>query len=171
LIFSDAAVVATPAQRVVSGLEHLEGRSVVILADGAVHRPLTVEQGAVTLDYPATVAVVGLPYTAVLEPTWVESPDVAGWSKAGKKRIHRVVSEFWKSAGMEISTDGGASWQPMETRAAGELMDGPRALFTGLREDFVDGRSDRQISCIVRSADPLPMLVQSLHIRYQIDAK
>jgi hypothetical protein len=161
----------TPAESTISGLDHLEGEEVVILADGSVHRPVTVSGGAITLDYPVTKAVVGIPYTALLEPTWLESPDVAGFSKAGKKRIHRIITELWKTAGVELSVDNGATWKPMETRAVSDLMDSNRTLITGLREEFVRGSTSRQISCILRSADPLPMLLQSLHIRYQIDAK
>jgi hypothetical protein len=161
----------TPAESTIDGLDHLEGEEVVILADGSVHRPLTVTGGEVTLDYSVTKAVVGIPYTAVIEPTWLESPDVAGFSKAGKKRIHRIITEMWKTAGTEISVDNGATWKPMETRTLADLMDANRTLITGLREEFVGGSTARQISCILRSKDPLPMLLQSLHIRYQIDAK
>jgi hypothetical protein len=160
-----------PAESTITGLSHLEGEEVVILADGSVHRPLTVASGAITLDYSVTKAVIGLPYTATIEPTWLESPDVAGFSKAGKKRIHRIITEMWKTAGTEISVDNGATWKPMETRTLADLMDANRTLITGLREEFVNGSTARQISCILRSADPLPMLLQSLHIRYQIDAK
>jgi hypothetical protein len=160
-----------PAESTIIGLSHLEGEEVVILADGSVHRPVTVSGGAITLDYPVTKAVVGIPYTALLEPTWLESPDVAGFSKAGKKRIHRIITELWKTAGVELSVDNGATWKPMETRAVSDLMDSNRTLITGLREEFVGGSTARQISCILRSKDPLPMLLQSLHIRYQIDAK
>ena len=163
--------VIEPANSTVTGLAHLEGEKVVILADGAVHRPLTVVDGLINLDYVATVAVIGLPYTAILEPTWLESPDVAGWSKAGKKRIHRIVSSFWNTAGVELSTDDGSTWTPMETRLSNDTMDSNRPLITGVREDFVGGSTARQISVVLRSRDPLPMMLQSLHIRYQIDAK
>jgi hypothetical protein len=161
----------TPAESSISGLDHLEGEEVVILADGSVHRPVTVSGGAITLDYSVTKAVIGLPYAAVIEPTWLESPDVAGFSKAGKKRIHRIITELWRTAGVELSVDNGATWKPMETRSVSDLMDSNRVLITGLREEFVGGSTARQISCILRSKDPLPMLLQSLHIRYQIDAK
>jgi hypothetical protein len=161
----------TPAESTIDGLDHLEGEEVVILADGSVHRPLTVASGEITLDYSVTKAVIGLPYTAVIEPTWLETPEVAGFSKAAKKRIHRIITEMWKTAGTEISVDNGVTWKPMETRSTADLMDANRTLITGLREEFVGGSTARQISCILRSKDPLPMLLQSLHIRYQIDAK
>jgi hypothetical protein len=163
--------VITPAEATIAGLEHLEGEQVTILADGSVHRPLTVSGGEITLDYSVTKAVIGMPYTATLEPTWLESPDVASFSKAGKKRIHRIITEMWKTAGTEISVDNGVTWKPMETRSIADRMDANRVLITGLREEFVGGSTSRQISCILRSRDPLPMLLQSLHIRYQIDAK
>ena len=49
-----------------SGLDHLEGRQVAVLADGGVVNGLTVLDGSVTLPAPASEIVVGLPFQAQL---------------------------------------------------------------------------------------------------------
>lgn len=51
----------------ISGLGHLEGRRVAILADGAVMTPRVVTSGAITLDSPSGVVHVGLPYRAHIQ--------------------------------------------------------------------------------------------------------
>lgn len=55
-----------------SGLDHLEGKSVAIRADGAVQPAKTVSSGSITLDTPAGEVVVGLPYTWTCELVGLE---------------------------------------------------------------------------------------------------
>lgn len=57
----------TPATTI-SGLAHLEGKEVAVLADGSPVEGLAVESGSITLPYPASVVHVGLPYTSILAP-------------------------------------------------------------------------------------------------------
>lgn len=52
---------------IVTGLEHLEGMTVVIKVDDAVHPDKVVSSGQVTLDYDGTLAIVGLSYTSRLK--------------------------------------------------------------------------------------------------------
>jgi hypothetical protein len=69
-LFLDAALSGeNPAGASVwSGLEHLEGRAVSILADGLATGPKIVQGGAVTLDAPARRVQIGLPFAHVVEP-------------------------------------------------------------------------------------------------------
>ena len=53
----------------VTGLSHLEGKTVQIVADGSVHPDLVVSSGALTLNYAATDIKVGLKYVSKLTPT------------------------------------------------------------------------------------------------------
>ena len=53
----------------VTGLEHLEGKEVSILANGRVHPKRTVVDGSITLDKNFNYIVVGLPFTSRLIPT------------------------------------------------------------------------------------------------------
>lgn len=51
----------------ISGLTHLEGQTVKVLADGKVHPDCTVSSGAITLNYAVVKAQVGLAYTSKFE--------------------------------------------------------------------------------------------------------
>src|SRR6185437_15071263 len=48
----------------VTGLDHLEGQTVSVLADGGVVDGLVVSSGSITLPYSASKIHVGLPFTS-----------------------------------------------------------------------------------------------------------
>ena len=54
-------------ETVFSGLDHLEGEAVAVLADGNEITGLTVSGGSITLDREASVVHVGLAYTPAIE--------------------------------------------------------------------------------------------------------
>ena len=55
------------ARNVISGITWLEGKTVSILADGAVHPQKVVSDGSITLDQASSVVHVGLPYESDLQ--------------------------------------------------------------------------------------------------------
>ncbi len=63
---------------VISGLDHLEGQTVVALANGNVVRGLTVASGSVTLPNAATKVHIGLPMTAALQTLDLDMGNVQG---------------------------------------------------------------------------------------------
>jgi hypothetical protein len=73
----------------VSGLNHLEGMEVSILADGGVVEQQTVTNGAVTLPAPTSQIVVGLPFTAQLQTLYL---DVAGVNPTVQGRRIQIPS-------------------------------------------------------------------------------
>jgi hypothetical protein len=60
----------------ISGLSHLEGLTVSILADGATHPDKTVSSGSITLDRSASDVKIGLGYTSLLKTMRI---DAAEW--------------------------------------------------------------------------------------------
>jgi hypothetical protein len=76
----------------VTGLSHLEGKTVSILADGAVMTPRVVSGGAVTLDAPATVVVVGLGFTTQLWTMRLDTGEGPGGTIQGRRKNTGDVS-------------------------------------------------------------------------------
>jgi hypothetical protein len=74
-----------------SGLEHLEGQTVTILADGATHADKVVSGGSITLDRAATSIVVGFKYEATMKTMRVEAGAADGTSQGKTKRITNIV--------------------------------------------------------------------------------
>tara|TARA_R110000803_G_scaffold7953_1_gene25558 strand:- start:429 stop:1094 length:666 start_codon:yes stop_codon:yes gene_type:complete len=82
----------------VSGLAHLEGKTVQITADGAVHPDLVVSSGAITLNYTASDIKVGLKYVSKLTPTRPGQNAGAGTTLGKKKRWNEIFARLEKSA-------------------------------------------------------------------------
>lgn len=67
-----------------SGLDHLEGQSVSIVADGKVQNNKTVSSGTITLDAPAQNVTIGLAYTHKIEPLPPSILSPTGGAKAAR---------------------------------------------------------------------------------------
>ena len=81
---------AQPAARV-TGLDHLEGCTLSVLADGSPVEGCVVRGGSIELPYAASVVQAGLPYASVLAPLPVESDTQQG-STLGQGRSHGFCS-------------------------------------------------------------------------------
>lgn len=143
-----------------SGLEHLEGKRVGILADGAVQAERTVADGRITLDGPASVVTVGLPYAADLETMPVEVAGEGGSSVGRKKYINAVNVLFRDTVtarvGCSFSRLEEVRWRTTEPygRAPG--------LYSGVHRVIVPERARNMAGVCVRSDAPLPMTVLAI---------
>lgn len=67
-IFVDSAITYSGAATTsITGLSHLEGATVSVLADGSPHADVTVTGGAITLTRAVTKAQIGFKYTSILQ--------------------------------------------------------------------------------------------------------
>jgi hypothetical protein len=89
-----------------TGLSHLEGRTVRILADGGQLADRVVADGAVTLDRPVSSAIVGLPIRAYVENLPAELTTSTGSTKGSKKSSTSLLVEYVDAAGGELSING-----------------------------------------------------------------
>lgn len=153
----------------ITGMTHLANKTVAVIGDGKPQADKIVS-GTGTLTISAcNTAVIGLPYTATLEPTYLETPDPASMTKVAKKRLHRCVLELWKSYGMEVSADDGTTWQPLAIPITPDYDAEVGKLFTGLHEHYLESSTERHESVIVRQTKPAPLAVMSLMMRYQVE--
>lgn len=113
-----------------SGLDHLEGETVVVFADGGERkdRP-TVAGGKITLTRPARHVVVGLPIVARAKTLPFEMMTQQGSTKGESKEAQHVYVEMYQSAGGVVSVNGGPA-EPIVVPWAGE-PDKAVALKTG----------------------------------------
>jgi len=105
-----------------SGLDHLEGRSVRVLADGVDRGAHTVAGGAVTLDAPAAAVAIGLAYTHVVEPL----PPVLAASPSSQGLALRPIETVLRlHETPALGLDSGRGPQPVPLRriAAGTAFD------------------------------------------------
>lgn len=85
------------ATATITGLSHLEGKSVAVLADGVPHPARTVTSGQITLLATATKVQVGLPYTMKIMPMRIEVADQSGVSQGRIKRFVDVVFRLYET--------------------------------------------------------------------------
>ncbi|MBF0143633.1 MAG: hypothetical protein HQL59_09295 [Magnetococcales bacterium] len=139
----------------VSGLDHLEGKSVIALADGNVVPGLSVAAGSVTLPQPAGAIHVGLPFTTDIETLNLDLPLPGGTIQGRKKRISAVTLRLEKSRGVKVGPTT-AQLVEMKERHAGE-WDTPIPLFTGDRQVTLPPSWDSNGRVCIRQDHPLPL--------------
>ena len=152
------------AATTISGLSHLEGQTVSILADGATHPDKTVSSGSITLDRSATKVKVGLGYTSLLKTMRIDAGAQNGTSQAKTKRIYEVTARLFESVGVEIGPDLN-NMERVPFRTSADPMDKGIPPFTGDKEVEFRGDYDTDGFMIVRQTQPLPLTILSLYPR------
>lgn len=160
-IFSDSAVTSTG--QTISGLHHLEGKTVSVLADGAVLPSATVALGSITLDKSYTVVQVGLPYTSEFRTNFLE---VASSSSRGSKaKITTAYLQLYETLGGKIGFSSSSTLDPLIYRTSADLMNHAPAMFTGLkRVEFPKGFTDEGIYMYLLSDQPLPFTLLGMNL-------
>jgi hypothetical protein len=150
------------ATTTITGLDHLEGQTVSILADGSTHPDKTVSSGAITLDRSSTKVKVGLPFTSLLQTMRLDAGAANGTSQAKTKRIYDISLRLYESVGVEVGPD----LQNMERipfRSSADSMDTAIPVFTGDKEIEFRGNYETDGFIFVRQTQPLPLTVLSLY--------
>jgi hypothetical protein len=154
------------AATVFSGLDHLEGKTVAILADGAPVPSQVVTAGAVTLANAASVVHIGLPFTTVIEPMRLDADPLAGSSQGNVKIVHQVVARLNKSIGLKYGD--GTFQHTLSFRSSSDPMDAPPPLFTGDKVLEWDGDFELDTRVIITQDQPLPLCLLALVVKSNI---
>jgi hypothetical protein len=144
------------ARDTVSGLSHLEGKTVSILADGAVMPQQVVASGAISMQRPATVINVGLPYASDLQ-TLPITMNVDGFGQGRYKNVNKAWVRVYKSSGIFV---GPTDDKLVEVK---QRTTEPYGSPPSLKSDEVDvdltpsWKASGQV--YLRQVDPLPLTV------------
>ena len=144
-----------PAQTFV-GIGHLEGETISILADGAVHPDVTVSGGQITLTRPARRVQAGLTYRSQVRMLSPEAGGGPGPASGKTKRVSELVLEFFETLGARYGADE-SGLDVIPFRAGGDTMDSPPPIFTGFKKVLFPKGYDRRIEPVVIQDQPLPM--------------
>lgn len=144
----------------ISGLSHLEGATVAILADGNAEPEQTVTAGAITLDSAANKVHVGLPITADLTTMPLIFPaDDAGRSR--QLSVSEVAVQLYRTRGLFVgpSFDDLVEFKQRTGEAWGEAT----ALFTGTTDPItIEPTWSDAGQLYIRQSYPLPITVLAL---------
>ena len=147
-----------------SGLHHLQGETVSILANGASHADKTVADGAVALNVSTTVAAIGYGYNSIMETLRIESGSVDGTSQGKPKRIHGITVRLHETVGAEVGS-GVDKLDRIYFRDSSMSMDQAVPLFTGDKDVEFEGGFDDDDRVYARQTQPLPMTILALFPR------
>jgi hypothetical protein len=154
------------ATTTISGLDHLEGETVSVLADGATHPDKTVSSGSITLDRSSSKVKVGLSYTSLLQTMRIDAGSQDGTSQGKTKRIYDVTIRLYESIGVEVGPDL-SNMERIPFRSSADEMDEGVPVFTGDKEVEFRGNYETDGFVFVRQTQPLPLTILSLYPRLQ----
>ena len=156
------------ATSTITGLWHLNGESVAILANGGPHANKTVSNGRITLDRSALVAHVGLGYTGTLQLMRPSIPLKVGTSQSLIRRIIKVFARVYRSGTFKCGTDAD-NLKVVKYRDPQTPMGQASALFTGDVTDNpgFDGDYNRDSRVMIVQDNPLPLTV--VGVTFEVD--
>jgi hypothetical protein len=145
-----------------SGLEHLEGRAVGVVANGAPRAVGIVGNARVTIDPAATSVQIGLPYRHVIEPLPPDLSTALG-VRAAPLRLVSVTFRLLETVALSVDLGRGPAPVPFR-RLNTPLLDAPLAPFTGDVRLRAIGWQQDAMRPLWRIEDdaPLPMTLLSV---------
>jgi len=149
----------------ISGLAHLEGCTVSILADGAVHPPRVVSSGAVQLDVEASVVHVGLPIEADAQ-TLPLAFAIQGFGQGRQKNVNKAWLRVFRSSGIFA----GPSFERLveaKQRTIEPYGSPPALKSEEIPIAITPSWTDNGQVC-VRQSDPLPLTIVSMSLEVSI---
>ncbi len=170
LVHLDAAVIYDGAATVsVTGLAHLAGKEVRILADGAEHPPQTVpDDGTLTLEAAASTVIVGLPYESCIQPMPWENGMEDGTSAGRKTKAGPLGALFWKTGACEYADSPTSRWRDVVFRQNQDAMDSSVLLFSGWQKLSISASFRDTIDVVLRTNGPLPLNLLALSPTQQV---
>lgn len=174
--------ISTPTTTV-SGLNHLEGMTVAILADGSVVPNQTVVNGSIDLQQEYSVITVGLPFTAQVQTMYLDVPDPGGGNtvQGKRKNIQAVTARVEKSRGFSYGTNqpdqstqpnnATVPWTDMkEAKERNALINAGASipLFTGDVRVLVPGGWNKKGQIAIQQSYPLPLNLTAIIPEYTI---
>jgi len=144
----------------VSGLDHLEGESVAILVDGAVHPARTVASGAITLNDEYAEIHVGLPYTATILTQRPEVQTASGTAQNKLKRITKLAVRLYESLGCNVGNESNMDIIPFRTTV--DPLDEPPELYSGDKQVQFPVGYNKDMRIKITQDQPLPLNVLAI---------
>lgn len=163
-IFLDSAIVYEDEGRyfnTITGLNHLNGQSVNVLADGFVFKDVVVSSGTITLNSYVTKAIVGLPYE-----TRVETLDInyAGNGQATfgeKRRAVSAIVQFIDSCDCKMGTSNGPIDEVIFR--TNEPLGTPTPLKTEKKDINLTSHHNEEEHIVIIQDKPLPFTVSTIN--------
>lgn len=143
----------------ISNLDHLEGETVTIIADGGTHPDATVASGAITLNAQYSKVHVGEGYVGLIKSMNLEAGSAAGSGQSKFKNINRLGIKFLNTLGARYGTNP-YKMEDIVFRSSADYTNRPPPLFSESKSVTYADRSDIEKHVFIEQRKPLPCTVQ-----------
>lgn len=153
----------------ITGLDHLEGKTVNINANGIPQSQKTVVAGSITLDYPTTKAHIGLPIIATAKTLPVATQADRGdsvYSSGRALNINKAWLRTYRSNGLKVGFSEGTLLEFKERTT--ELPGTPTSQITDVQEIVVSPGYTNSGQLIIKQDYPLPTTISSVTMELSI---
>lgn len=140
----------------IKGLDHLEGETVSVVANGSFIGSYTVSGGAITVSTSVTSYRVGLPYTMKLKLMRFSVPEQSNNTMQSRvKRIHEVIIRG-------VYAKGGSAGQQVGSTESTQDLDFEYSTESSDIKTLIDGGMDKDGYIILKSTEPYPFTVLAI---------
>jgi len=151
-----------------TGLSHLEGKTVQVIGDGSFIKEETVSSGQITTDAYYNKLLAGLKFTSTLKPMPIEPQLAESTSQSRKKVLSKLNIRFLKSKGAKVGEDG-QQLTNLPVVKTSDVAGQEISLVTAERRFFIGSDYEREKLIEVSQDLPYPMTVLSIAINIQLE--
>lgn len=151
-----------------SGMGHLEGETVAILADGAVVPDKTVSSGEFELENEASVVHAGFGYNSEGRMLRIEAGSQNGTAIGKTRRIHRVSFMLYRTLGFEFGFDFD-DLSSIIFRQTDDPLGEATPLFSGIKNEEMAGDYDFDGLICWRQSQPFPGTIQAVAPQMKVE--
>ena len=151
----------------IKGLEHLEGETVSVVTDGAVHTDCIVENGEIKLTAQADVIHVGYKYRGLIKTTNLNIGGTSGSAQNKARNVYKVIFEFLNSLGVKFGTNL-YRLTKLDFRGVNSRLNRPSPLYSGPKEKVFDDKTEWRKHCYIVQDSPLPCTIQAIDVYMEV---
>jgi hypothetical protein len=151
----------------ITGLDHLEGKTVWVLVDGARHVDCFVGGGKIHLQVPGSVVTVGLPSPGYLMPMDIEGGSGNGTAQGKVKRAHAVTVRLNRTCGA-VAGPSEERLGELKYRRPLDLLGQGLQPYTGDAQMDWPGDYDTQLPILIKKDRPQPVTVCAIMPQYVV---
>lgn len=152
------------------GLDHLEGETVAVVADGGYAGLFTVTGGSITIGYAANRWAIGYPYTSIAQILPPEVPSNVGQSIASRDmRLILCMLRLNRTRGLKVGRDLD-HLEELDFRGIYDPMDAPPPLYSGIYRHEPNDEPGPDPTLYIVSDQGTPCQILSLLTKLEYEA-
>jgi len=155
----------SPGTATLTGLDHLEGRTVAVVADGVVKENEIVYNGQIVIDSDAySYVVVGLPFKSTVAPMYVDIDGQYGTSKGNLSAGREATIRFKDTYSAKVGRTG------QSADLEDVIFDNYSSpLYSGDFPVWFDSSDEFLLSCYVVQDEPMPCTVLAMIPKLEVE--